>query len=99
MSQEPWTFLLAVEKPALIPVVDDALREAGIPCRTGLQVEPTPMVVFTVPESRVELARPIVDVALRRHRSRRGATPPRPADDEGEASGETDTDATVPEPV
>src|SRR5512139_3609722 len=71
MSQEPWTFLLAIEKPTLIPVVDDALRAAGIPCRTGLQIEPTPMVVFTVPTSRVEAARPVVDAALRRHRARR----------------------------
>jgi membrane associated rhomboid family serine protease len=99
MSDEPWTFLMAIEKPALIPVVDDALRAAGIPCRTGLQIEPTPMVVFTVPTSRVEAARPVVDAALRRHRARR----PAPGDvvgteDPGEED-EPDADATAsPEP-
>lgn len=86
MSEEPWTFLLAIEKPGLIPVVDDALRAAGIPCRTGLQIEPTPMVVFTVPTSRVGAARPVVDAALRRHRA-------------GETAEEEDADATAsPEP-
>ena len=62
---EPWVFLLAVEKPDLVPVVDEALRSASIPCHTGLQLEPSPMVVFTVPASRESEAREAVELALR----------------------------------
>lgn len=62
---EPWVFLLAVEKPDLVPVVDEALRSASIPCHTGLQLEPSPMVVFTVPASRETEARETVEAALR----------------------------------
>ena len=98
MSPEPWTFLLAVEKPGLIPVVDDALRAAGIPCRTGLQVEPSPMVVFTVPASQLDLARRVVDAALRRHRARGRPAPPAGGGDEEaveEAADDSEPDATA----
>ena len=99
MSEEPWTFLLAVEKPALIPVVDDALRAAGIPCRTGLQIEPSPMVVFTVPASRVDAARPVVDAALRRHRAGRAATGgPAVEASDGTADGDEPDATASPEP-
>lgn len=95
MSEEPWTFLLAIEKPPLIPVVDDALRAAGIPCRTGLQIEPTPMVVFTVPASRLEAARPVVDAALRRHRAHRGSSGTVASEPAADAADDDATDTTA----
>jgi membrane associated rhomboid family serine protease len=66
-----------------------------------LQIEPMPMVVFTVPTSRLEAARPIVESALRRHRGGRATSggaeaaqaEDAPEDDEGEA------DATFAEPI
>jgi membrane associated rhomboid family serine protease len=54
-------FLLSTDNPSLASVVEQALREAGIPFETGVQVGPEPAVVFTVSESDVPHARAVVE--------------------------------------
>ena len=58
-------FLLAVEQPELVAKVEGALREAGIAHSSGLQVEPKPMIVFTVAESDLHPAKAVVEAMLR----------------------------------
>jgi membrane associated rhomboid family serine protease len=59
-------FLLAVEQPALVAKVEGVLREAGIAHSSGLQVEPKPMVVFTVDEADLERAKTAVHEMMER---------------------------------
>lgn len=55
-----FVFLLSTDRPAAVPVVQDALRAAGIPFTSGVQSAPSPQVVFSVPEARVDEARAVV---------------------------------------
>jgi membrane associated rhomboid family serine protease len=59
-------FLLAVEQPELVAKVEGVLREAGIAYSSGLQVDPKPMVVFTVGEEDLEAAKGAVNAMLQR---------------------------------
>jgi rhomboid protease GluP len=56
----PRAFLMSADTPALAKVIEQALREAGIPFETGVQAEPAPRVVFTVREADAEAAQAVV---------------------------------------
>lgn len=59
-----FVFLLAVERADLVRVVEQALRDAEIAFETAIQAEPSPMVVFVVPEREVDRARVAVSQYL-----------------------------------
>jgi membrane associated rhomboid family serine protease len=54
---ERFTHLVDLDHPGVVPLVEAALRRAGIPYDCGLQSVPTPRVVLSVPSSRLEEAR------------------------------------------
>ncbi len=56
----PASFLLATDRTEIATLVQMALRAAGIPHESGLQAVPSPRLVITVPESRLEDARAVV---------------------------------------
>jgi len=54
-------FLLSTGNPSVARVVEQALRDAGVPYETGVQVSPEPAVLFTVRDSDSALARAVVE--------------------------------------
>ena len=59
-DQGPYSLLLDTDRAEVVPVVEEALRNAGIPYHSGLQSVPAPRVIFSVPVSRLEEARSLV---------------------------------------
>lgn len=55
----PYALLLATDRAEIVPVVEEALRSAGIPFQSGLQTEPAPRVIFSVPSSRLAEAQAV----------------------------------------
>jgi membrane associated rhomboid family serine protease len=54
---ETFTFLMGVDRPSMVPLLEETLRRAGIPYQSGLLSLPTPKVIFSVPRSRLDDAR------------------------------------------
>ncbi len=52
--------LLAADSPSMARVVEEALRDAGIPFETGVRADPEPGLVFTVRETDADLAKAVV---------------------------------------
>jgi len=60
VGSETDVFLLETDRPEVVTAVSHALTDAGIPYRTGLQVETPAWVAFFVPPGRLERAQRIV---------------------------------------
>ncbi len=62
LDGDPTSYVLVFRtgRADIVPIVEEALRSAGIPYHSGLQAEPVPQVVFSVPTSRLEEAQAIV---------------------------------------
>ena len=55
-----YSFLLETDRAEMVPIVEEALRSAGIPYQSGLQSAPSPRVIFSVPKARLDEARGVV---------------------------------------
>lgn len=67
---DSFTYLTGVDRASMVPVIEEALRRAGIPYHSGLQSTPVPRVILSVPLSRLEEAKR----AIERETALRGAT-------------------------